>query len=550
MGNEELTNLTKDELIQLVVERDQAVKDAEKRIDLLVSELKLERHKKYGRTSEKLSEGQIELFVVNEIEAIADSAKDEDDTLETITYKRRKPKEKRRRTLDDSNLEEVFVDIELPEDERICPCCGGELHDIGVETSSTLEVEPVRYYKRTRRIHKYACRTCEHEHRGQTIVKASAEPALIPGSFASPSVVAHLMTEKYVCFVPLDRQERVLAHEHIYLSKQTMSNWMIACSDAYLEPLYDLLHKDLVAQDIVMADETPMKILHPVVSPEEKTSDNSPPGKPPSSKSCHIWVYRTSKFSDKQIIMYDHRATRSGACAHNFLRGHTGYVQCDGYSGYNKVGKDIKLAGCWAHARRKFHDAYVLATKGTREYECTKQALAYFAALFKLERKFEKLNAQQRYLARAKESTQVLSEFRKWAEANRNKVRPNTKCGEAFTYLFNQWGALTVFLEDGRIELSNNASERSVKQAVMLRKNSLFVNTMSGAKSSSIILSIVETAKANKLSPESYLRFLFETVPSTPISELPELLPWGNRIPESVRSGYCPPERKKKSLSK
>lgn len=532
------TNPSYEEMAQMLADERRARIEAEQRIELLTAELRLARHKRFAPSREKVAEGQIEmsLDLDNEVEAIAAQDDAEGESV-TITYKRRKASGKRARTLDDSDLEEVVEEIEIPEGERVCGCCGGKLHDIGYECRTTLEFVPAAYVKLVKRIHKYACRCCERENRPQSIVRAPAEPSLVAGSFASPSIVAHVMAEKFVRHTPLDRQEKSMAYDRVYLSKQTMSNWLVTCTDLYLVPVFELLREELVRCGVVHADETPVKILHP------KADGNAPPprkGGGPAPSSCYMWTYRTAPCFDHPISLYDHRPSRRGECARDFLRGFSGYLQTDGFDGYNKVPGAVRV-GCWAHARRKFHEAYV--AKGTKEYKLALEGLAMCDKLFALEREFSKMTPEERLEARREKSAPVVNAMARWIAEVRPAVRPKSNLGEALTYALNEWPTLTVFLEDGRLELSNNAAERNVRPVAVGRKNWLFSNSMDGAKTSATIFSIVETAKANGLNPEAYLRFLLETVPSTPLSELPKLLPWGESVPESVRAGKRPGSR-------
>ena len=543
MTEKELTSMTFEEVVRFALERDRAASDAEQRVELLASELRLMRHKRFGASSERFVAGQTSIDFDDEVEAVAEEAAAE---TVTVTYSRRKPAKKKVRSLDDSDLEEVFEDAELPEDRRVCACCGGELHDMGHDCRTTFETVPARHYKRTVRIHKYACRACERAGRPQRIVRADAKPSLLPGSFASASAVSHIMADKFVRHIPLDRQEKSMAYDGVFLSKQTMSNWLVECTESYLAPLYDLMREDLVSCEVVHADETPVKILHPPGYEGKKAKKKKGAGKNKghTPDSCYMWAYRTAPYYEHRIAIYDHQPTRSGSCPRAFLAGFKGYLQTDGYDGYNAVPDAVRV-GCWAHARRKFHDALVGLPEKTGDYALALEGLAKCDDLFDLERKFAGMTPEERHAARLEESAPLVEDMRKWAKEKKPETRPKSLVGKALNYLEGEWPTLTVFLEDGRVELSNNAAERSVRPVAVGRKNWLFSNTMGGAKTSATILSIVETAKINGLNPEAYLRFLLETVPSSSLSELPSLLPWGSGVPESVKAR----ERKSASAS-
>ena len=191
--------------------------------------------------------------------------------------------------------------------------------------------------------------------------------------------------------------------------------------------------------------------------------------------------------------------------------------------------------GCWAHARRKYHEALQALPAGQRSNTAAAEGLAFCNALFEVERKWKDATPEQRYEARLAESRPILDAFSAWLEAQRSRVLPKSLLGTAITYCTNQWEKLNVFLQDGRLEIDNNRSERSIKPVVIGRKNFLFSNTPRGAKASAIIYSILETAKTNGLKPHLYLQHLFERLPQLPNPADPEALsklaPWSASLP-------------------
>jgi len=365
----------------------------------------------------------------------------------------------------------------------------------------------------------YACRNCEKNDIKTPIVTASVPKALIPKSLVSPNVMAYIMSQKFVNAMPLNRQEQDFRRFGVALSRQTLANWMIKGAQL-LQPLANAMKAELLKKDVLHADETTLEVL-------------CEPGRPAQTTS-YMWLYRTSG-CDVPIVLYDYQEGRSGIFAVNYLKGFNGYLHTDGWGGYHRLEEcGVTLCGCWAHAKRKFNDALVVCNNKQDSLEA--KGLAYCTALFDIERKAEDLSVAQRYELRQKESKPLAEEFFEWA-AHQLYISntPKNLVGAAMQYAVNQKKYLLSFLEDGRIELSNNRAERSIKPFVIGRKNWLFCNTPSGAKSSALIYSIVETAKENGLIPYAYLNFVFEQIQSHKTVPLDNLLPWSADIPDDCK---------------
>jgi transposase len=340
----------------------------------------------------------------------------------------------------------------------------------------------------------------------------------ISGSLASPSILSHIMTQKYVEGLPLYRQEKQINRMGINLSRQTIANWMIIGADRWLSELYNRMHTLLLLLDILHADETTLQVLRE-------------PGRAATSKS-YLWLYRTG-IEGPPIIIYDYQETRAGENPKKFLNGFQGYLQVDGYAGYHKV-PNVTLVGCWAHARRGFTDALKSLPASSAKPTTATEGLNFCNQLFATERKLKELDLEARYEERLKQSKPILDAFLAWLKIQEHIVLPKSALGKAIAYCLNQWDKLVAFLEDGRLEIDNNRSERSIKPVVIGRKNWLFANTPQGAKASAIIYTIVETALANGLNPYYYLRYLFEELPNIDLKDeeaLDKLLPWSPSIP-------------------
>jgi hypothetical protein len=320
--------------------------------------------------------------------------------------------------------------------------------------------------------------------------------------------------------MPLYRLEKGFRYDGVNISRQTMANWVIKCSELYLESVYTLLVKNLIAESVIHSDETTVQVLRE-------------PGRAAQTKS-YEWVYRTSGCSEKKIVIYDYKETRKQEHPAAFLKDFKGFLHTDGYQVYHNLPPDIIVVGCWAHVRRKFEAILKNAKKNKQDAPNAERGVAYCNALFKLEREFSEFSPEERRKARLEKSKPIADEFFEWA-AGLGAV-PKMPIGEAVHYTLGQREYLNNVWLDGRTEISNNRCERSVKPFVIGRKAWLFSNTPAGARASSVMYSLVETAKENELHPARYLEFLLETLPGTTTSNLEALLPWSRTLPERCRA--------------
>lgn len=466
----------------------------------LMEQLRLSRQKRFGASSEQTAEDGMEQFsfLFNEAEVYADQEVKEtaDDSVVVGAHKRRK---KHEYTLDKlpENIPVEVVEHRLSEAELVCPACGNTMTEIGVDVRRRIKIVPAQVSVVEDRYYTYACQTCNEENIETPVAKADWEPNFIPGSFAAPEAVAYLMTQKFAMGSPLYRIEQELKRQGIPLSRQTMSNWLLWSAEHLLRPVYDQLHKELLKRDVLHADETTLQVLHE-------------PGKPAQSKS-YMWLYRTSGDTNSPIVLYEYQPGRGACHPEKFLAGYKGYLHTDGYAGYHGLSEDITVVGCWAHARRKFDEAMKSLPKGKAKNSSAAQGLAYCNLLFKIEDSLAELTSEERYEQRLKQEKPVLDAMLAWA--NTRAAAPKSALGKALAYLMDQWPYLCNYLKDGRLELSNNRAERSIKPFVIDRKNFLFANTPSGAKSSAVIFSLIETAKENSLDPYRYLIWVLRTAP-------------------------------------
>lgn len=471
-------------------------------------QLKLNRKKMYGQSSEHTDMDQLNLF--NEAESERAPINSEP-TIETITYKRKKQKGHREKLLADLPVE--TIEYKLPEEEQMCPKCSGDLHVMNKEVRRELKIIPAQVKVVEHVSYVYACRNCDKTDVETPIITANSKKGLIPKSLVSPSIMAYIMHQKFVNAMPLYRQEQEFKRMNVMLSRQTLANWMIKGADI-LKPFADELKKIMLSKEVLHADETTLEVLCEPNRPAKSTS--------------YMWLYQTSG-CDKPIVIYDYQEGRSGSYAKAFLSGFKGYLHTDGWGGYHQLEPDITLCGCWAHLRRKFDEA--LAVMKDKDPNSTAGiGLNYCNKLFEIEREIASNLPDQCHDIRQEKSKKITDEFFSWVEIQSTKSLPKSLVGTALGYAINQKKYLLSFLKDGRIELSNNRAERSIKPFVIGRKNWLFCNTPAGAKSSAIIYSIIETAKQNYLKPFEYLTFLFDRLHEES-ENFDDILPWSKTLP-------------------
>jgi transposase len=473
-------------------------------VNWLMEQMRLARHRQFGSSSEKSEYDQINFF--NEAEANAGARATELELTVVEKHYRRKAAESKDRLPPDLPVE--VVEHTLPEEEQVCPACGEALHVMGRETRRELKLIPAQAVIVEHVQYVYSCRACEKNACAVPVVKAPAAAPVIRGSFASPEAVAHIMTQKYVSGVPLYRQEQEFERNGIGLSRQTMSNWIVKCSQDWLEPIYGALHEMLCRQKILHADETTLQVLHE-------------PGKAAQTDS-YMWLYRTSGDTKMPIVLLDYQPDRKKTHPAEFLKGFKGYLHTDGYSGYHGLPDEIIIVGCWAHARRKFDEALKGLLPKDQAGSLALKGKQYCDRLFAFERTLEDCTLEERYRKRQGLAKPVMDEFFSWLSSLR--PAPKTGLGKAVHYTLEQWNYLKRYLLDGRLEISNNRAERSIKPFVIDRKNFLFANTSGGAKASAITFSIIETAIENGLNPYAYLTYIFKNAPNWDIRNNPDAL--------------------------
>lgn len=497
------------------------IKDLQNQVSNLTEMLLLMRKEKFGSSSErtpKQVEGQLSLF--NEAEVEAAPVVEEPIASRNGRHYKRDKKTKREELLKDLPVEEFPCDVHP--DDMFCDQCGTALKEIGyIKLRDEIEYIPAKV--KIIRYTQQACECPKCKHTARPFIRKALTPtSLMNHSLASPSSVAYVMYQKYVNSMPLYRQEKNWEQMGLALSRATMANWIIRCSQDYFSPVIEHLQKELLSREVVHCDETPVQVLK-----EE--------GKKPQTKS-YMWLYRTGNDGKAPIVLYDYQPSRNGDHAATYLKDFKGYVHSDGYSGYNKL-DGITRCGCWAHLRRKFVEAIPAKKADGLPLTSAEIGRDYCNQLFAVEERLKGLTPAERYCKRLELEKPILEAFWCWLE----KLEPlkGSALGKAVTYALNQRPYMENYLLDGRCALSNNAAENAIRPFTVGRKNWLFADTPKGASASAAVYSLIETAKANGLNVYEYLHHLLLYVPDTDWQNHPEylddLMPWSPTVQEECK---------------
>ena len=388
-----------------------------------------------------------------------------------------------------------------------CPCCGGVLHKLGEDVTETLELIP-RQWKVIQHVReKFSCRTCE------AITQPPAPSHPIARGRAGPSLLAHILFSKYGLHLPLNRQSAVYAREGIDLDVSTLADWVGAAA-ATLMPLVVSIRAHVFAAERIHADDTTVPVLA-----KGKT------------RTGRLWTYvrddRPFGGRDPPAAVFFYSPDRGAKHPEQHLAGYAGLMQADAYAGFNRLygaGRKpgpIIEAACWAHARRKFFDLARL-DKAPIAIEAVKR----IDALFAIEREINGLTPQQRLRVRNERSRPLVVALETWLREQRAKLSGQSKIGKAIAYSLTRWVALTRFLDDGRLCMSNNAAEREIRPIAMGRKNWTFAGSDEGGRRAAAIYTLIQTAKLNDVDPQAWLADVLARLQDHPAKRIDELLPW------------------------
>jgi transposase len=389
--------------------------------------------------------------------------------------------------------------------EEACPQCGGALADLGEDVAEQLEYVPGHWRVIRHRRPKKACTCCD------CIVQAAAPSRPIDRGMPGPGLLAHILVAKFCDHLPLYRQSIIYARDGVELSRSTLADWVGQCS-ALVRPLVETIRQYVMSAKKIHTDDTPVPVLEP---------GNG------KTKTGRIWTYvrddRPSGSNDAPAAWFAYSPNRAGEHPQAHLMGFKGTLQADAFAGYDAIYEAgaVREAGCMAHARRKFHDLFV-----ARKNEVNTEALRRIGELYAIEAEIRRKPPDDRWRVRQERTRPLMDDFELWLRSTLSMVSQKGDTAKAINYSLNQWQALTLFIDDGAVEIDNNAAERALRAVALGRKNFLHFGSDSGGERGAAIYTLVATAKLNGLDPEAYLRHVLSRIADHPVNQVSELLPW------------------------
>jgi transposase len=382
------------------------------------------------------------------------------------------------------------------------PGCGAQMKRIGEDVSEKLDYVPGVFCVHRHVRGKWVCACC------QTLVQVPVEPHVIDKGIPTPGLLAQVLTNKYADHLPLYRQEAIFGRAGVALPRSTLAQWVGSCG-VELQPLVDALKREILSRGVVHADETPVQMLKP--------------GKGKTHR-AYLWAYAAGAHEDIKAVVYDFCESRAGANAKAFLDEWRGSLVVDDFSGYkqlmgNSPGQ-ITEVGCWAHARRKFHDLQL-----ANQSQIAEQAVRQIAQIYAVEREVKELSAEDRLRIRQEKSQPLVQTLYEWLMLNRQKVPEGSATAKAIDYSLRRWKALTRFLGDGQLPVDNNWIENQIRPIAIGRNNWLFAGSLRGGQRAAAVMSLIQSAKLNGHDPHAYLKDVLTRLPMHMNSRIDELLP-------------------------
>lgn len=501
-------------------------KHKDRTIDQLQHQLQYLLRRLFGRSAEKLDPKQLQLFntLLNELAPSTPAPVSTPESAPPPVARSTSGHGRRRLP---ASLPRQKVIHDLPEEQKPCPCCGKLRHVIGQEVSEQLDFVPAKLTVIEHVRLKYACPACEAQaaETGPQIRTAEKSLAPIEKGLAAPGLLAYVIVSKYSDHLPLHRLEHILERHGIPIARSTLCDWAAQCADV-LRPLHDLMVQRVLQSKVIHTDDTPVDVLD-----RQRTQ----------TRTGRFWVYLGDP--DHPFTVFTYTPSRSRDGPREFLKNWSGYLQADAFGGYDGIyagqaGGHVTEVACWAHARRKFYEAR------TSDAAVSTQALAYIRLLYDVEdaakEQFRQQDpaAPQRPLAAIRRALRQelavprLQQFQAWLQAQQaqhgSPVLPKSPLGEAITYAFNQWDALTVYTTDGDLAIDNNASENALRRVALGRRNWLFCGSDNGGHTAAVLFSLLATCQRHKVEPFTYLRDVLTRIAAHPMSRLAELLPATN----------------------
>ena len=477
------------------------------RIEILEEYLRLANAKRFGSSSEQTPPEQGHLF--NEAETLSEP---EQETLDLPEADDNKKKTGRKPFAKSIPRHQVFAYLSDEEKE-------GSIDTFFVKVREELDIIPAKVQVLEYMQEKATFKDAQGS---STIKVASVIKNPIAKAMGSVNLMSYIIVAKYVDGLPLHRLENIIKRYGGSISRATLANWMIALAKQ-AQPLINLLRECQNAGSLIMADETRIQVL--------KEPNRS------STSDKWMWVTLGGK-ANQQSVLFDYDPSRSQDIPVRLLDGFShGYLQTDGYAGYNEVCRQNNLThlGCMDHARRKFTEAQKAQPKG-KKIKTTKadMALSYINKLYRIEREIKGLCDDDKLTVRQEKSIPVFKQFKRWLETNKPRTAKDSLTGIAMTYLYNQWDKLTVYCADGSLRISNILAENAIRPFAVGRRAWLFADTPAGANASAIHYSLIETSKLHELEPYEYINTVFKALPyAKTVEDIEALLPWNVKANKS-----------------
>lgn len=506
--------------------------DNNRQIELLTEQIRLMNQRHFGKKAESGlndMEGQLTLFdSFNEAEGF--QKKDlAEPTIEEVTissYRRSKTKGKREADLD--GLPSRIFEHRLS-DEELDEKFPNGYKELPVEIHKRLHIIPETFIVDEHHVHVYASKSNDG-----TIIRAERPLDLFRNSIATPALVASIINGKYANALPPERQSRAYKCNGINLSTNTMSNWVINSTERYLSLVYERLHELIYENKVIHADETPVKVMR---------IDNT---RVKGEKKTYMWVYRNQCLrTTHPIVLYDWQASRKADHPREFLKDFSGTVVTDGYQVYHKLAderEDLRIAGCWIHARRPFADFIKSVGLKTAKGTVAQEAYDMITDILHTDNEFDDLSNTDRRKQRQTKLQEKVDAYFEWVKQKYSQVTHNSTIGKALAYSINQEKYLRVFLTDGMVPPDNNYAEQAIRPFTIGRKNFVLMESDNGAKASAMLYSPVETARANEVNTYQYLELLLTEIPKhmddNNLKFLDELLPRAPRVQRECPSRY------------
>ena len=539
LTDEQLNTLDKEALVILFsalqaqyASMEEKLADNNRQIEILTEQLKLMNQRFFGKKSESNLneiEGQISLFeAFNEAEYLKDPSIPEPEITEIIISSYKRSKTKGKRDVDLDGLPARIIEHKLS-DEELAEKFPEGYKELPHEIYKRLHIIPETFMVDEHHVHVYVSK----KNTG-VIVKAPRPVDLFRNSIATAPLVASIINGKYVNALPLERQSKTFKTNGINLNTNTMANWVIKSAEDYLSLIYDKLHELIYDNKVIHADETPAKVMR---------IDNK---KIVGGKKTYMWVYRNDPFKDSPpIVLFDWHPSRRADHPREFLKNYSGTVVTDGYQVYHKLGKerpDLKVAGCWIHARRPFAEFIKSVKSPDIKKSIAQEAYNRITEIMHLDNGYDDLSPEDRATQRQLHLARKVDDYFAWVKVKYDQVTKNSVVGKALAYSIHQEKYLRVFLSDGNIPMDNNYAEQAIRPFTIGRKNFVIIESDNGAKASAILYSLVETAKANRLNTYKYFELLLTEIPKhmddKDLSFISDLMPWSTRVQEECPSLY------------